>query len=549
MNVQSTTKNLKNKIVFSAGLLSYALLLFIRIPLSRFIGDEGIGLFAPAFEAYFLTTLVTGYGMSRAMAGMIRFRVRRERYRNAKKVFHTAFVMNFLLGLILGALFLVCSAWIADVLSLEHLSRVAVLAAAPAVFLAALLGAFRGYFNGHGRGAFTAYSMLVEKVAMLAGAILCGRAFHSYGEKVAALLQVEAHTYAFSALGAMVGVVLSQAVTLLYLVFLYVVYAGALKGRPGQDGSKRAETSFEIQRMLLVNLVPLAVVAVVSNLFMLVDQRFLNYCMNVTEQGNTRTATWGAYYGKFAPLVGMGAAVSCLFVHGLTNKICAAYERGEAYDARERMGKAMRAASMAAFPTAVYLAVLARPFSSLCYGRAVSQARISALAGWLQKGTALVVLFTFCFLFGQLMYKLRMIFELLLVTVVSFAVHLAGGYFMTQRGHMGVEGLLCALLLFFGIYLAGAFYLLNKKLKYRPDWTMLVFPLAAAAVSGLVVYLLNRLLYQAVGAVITILAAVSVGLFLYILGLMLLRVVGEAELQRIPLGSLFIMIGKNIGIL
>lgn len=549
MNIQWTTKNLKNKIVFSAGLLSYAVLLFIRIPLSRFIGDEGMGLFAPAFEIYFLTTLVTGYGMSRAMATMIRFRARRERYRNAKKVFRTAFVMNVFLGTAAAALTLVLSAWIADVLALEHLSRVTVLSAAPAVLISSMTGAFRGFFNGHGRGTLTAYSMLLERIAMLAGAVLCGRAFHSYGEKVAALLQVEAHTYAFSALGAMVGVVLSQAVALLHLLFLYVIYAGALKGRPGQDSSKRVETSFEIQRMLLVNLVPLAVIAALSNLFMLADQRFFNYCMNVTEQGEARTATWGAYYGKFAPLVGMGAALCCLFVHGLTNKICSAYDRGESHGVRERMGRAMRATSMSAFPTAVYLAVLAGPFAAVCYGRGTSQARISALTGWLQKGAVLVVLFTFCFLFGQLLYKLRMIGELLLVTAVSFAVHLAAGFFLTQRGHMGVEGLLCALILFFGVYLAGAFYFLNKKLKYRQDWLMLVFPLAAAAVSGLVVYLLNRLLYQTVGAFFTILIALPVGLFLYILGLMLLRVIGEAELQKIPLGFLFIAIGKNIGML
>lgn len=547
MNIQWTTKNLKNRIAFSAGLLSYMLLLFIRIPLSRFIGDEGVGLFAPAFEVFILTALVTDYSMSRAMAGIIRYRVRRERYRNAKRVFHTAFVMNLFLGIAMAAFCLFFSSWVADVLALEHLSRVAVLAAAPAVFLAALVGVFRGYFNGYGRGVLTAYSQLLEKAAMLAGAILCGRAFHSYGEKVAALLQVEAHTYAFSALGAMVGVMLSQVITLLHLLLLYVIYAGALKGRPGQDSSRRTESRFEIQRMLLVNMVPLAVIAALSNLFMLVDQRFLNYCMNVTEQGDTRTAAWGAYYGKFAPVVGMGAAVSCLFVNGMTSKICGAYERGDHHEMRDRMGRAMRAASMAAFPTAVYLAVLAEPLASVCYGRAASRAAV--LTGWLQKGTVLVVLFTFCFFFGQLMYKLRMLGELFLVAAASFAVHLAAGYALTQRGHMGVEGLFCALVLFFGIYMAGAFYFLNKKLRYKPDWMMLVFPLGAAAVSGLIVYLLKRLLYHAAGAVLTILIALSVGLFLYILGLMLLRVIGETELQKLPLGSLFITIGRNTGML
>ena len=76
-----------------------------------------------------------------------------------------------------------------------------------------------------------------------------------------------------------------------------------------------------------------------------------------------------------------------------------------------------------------------------------------------------------------------------------------------------------------------------------------LFPLAAAAVSGLVVYLLNRLLFTSAGAVFTILTALPIGLFIYIFLLMVLRVIGEAELQDMPLGFLFILIGRNIGIL
>lgn len=548
MNIQWTAKNLKNRIVLSSGIVSYLLLLFICIPLSRFIGDEGMGLFAPAFEIFLLTTLVTSCSMSHAMAGIIRYRVKRERYRNAKKVFQTAFTMNLMLGVIMALFSLFFSSWIADILVLEHLSRMAVLAAAPSVLLASLVGIFRGYFNGYGMGVLTAHSQYLEKIAMLVGAILGGRAFHGYGEKVAALLQVEAHTYAFGALGAMAGVMISQVIALLHLLVLYVIYAGVMRGRSGQDSSRRVETRFEIQRMLIVNTLPLAVSAVFSNLFMLVDQRFLNYCMNVTEQGSNRTATWGAYYGKFAALTGMGAAFSCLFVHGLTGKICNAYEREEYRDMREKFGKAIRAASMISFPTAVYLAVLAKPFAFCCYGKTMP--RVSVLTGWLQKGAVLVVLFTFSFLFGQLLYRLRMARELFLTSVVSFVLHLAAGYFMVQRVHMGVEGLLCALILFFGVYMVCAFVFLNKRLKYKPDWLSgVAFPMVAAAISGLIAYLLGRLLFAAVGAAFTIVIALIVSLFFYIFALMLLRVIGEVELHEVPFGSLFIMIGRNIGIL
>ena len=128
-------------------------------------------------------------------------------------------------------------------------------------------------------------------------------------------------------------------------------------------------------------------------------------------------------------------------------------------------------------------------------------------------------------------------------------MHLAAAYFMTQRGHMGVDGLLCALILFFGIYIVLSFVFLNRRIKYRPDWFAgVLFPLGAATVSGLVVYLLNLLLSGVAGAVLCIVISLPVGVFFHILFLVILRVIGETELQEMPLGFLFIMLGRTIGV-
>lgn len=548
MSVQWIVGNLKNRIVLSAGLVSYIMLFFLRIPLSRVIGDAGVGLFAPAFEVFILTTLVVSFAMSRSVSGIIRYRVKRERFRNARKAFRTAFLMNLILGGLMALITLFLSLWIADILVLEPLCRMALLAASPAIFLASFVGVFRGYFNGYGMNVIVAHSQYIEKLFMIIGAVFAGRAFYAYGEKVAALKHLEAHAYAYGALGAMLGVMLSQIVAILHLLFCYVIYASVLKGRLGQDNSRRAETRFELQRLLLANLVPPALIAVISNLYILVDQRFLNYCLNVTEQGEVRTAQWGCYYGKLVPLLGMGAAFACLFVHGHIGKIGSAYEREEYRNMRERIGKVIRNASIAAFPTAIYLAALAKPFASCCYGKATAQ--VSVLAGWLQKGAALIVLFVFCFLFGQLLYQLHFVKELLLTSAGAFVVHLLLAWFLLRKMHMGMDGLLCALILFFGVYMVCAYVLLNRHVKFKMDWfSGLAFPFAAAAVSGILVYLIAMALADLAGNALTILIALLVGLFFYIFLLMLLRVIGEAELHEIPLGFLFILLGRNIGVL
>ena len=75
------------------------------------------------------------------------------------------------------------------------------------------------------------------------------------------------------------------------------------------------------------------------------------------------------------------------------------------------------------------------------------------------------------------------------------------------------------------------------------------FPAVATCVSGIAVLLLNKLLLGSVGALFTIFIACLVGVFLYIMLLMVLKVIGEAELSRMPLGFFFLMLGRNMGIL
>lgn len=545
MKVRFGNKNLKNQVVLTAGLWTYIIMLLMRIPLTRIIGDAGMGLLAPAFELFLLITLFTSYSMSRAMSGVIRYRVKREQYRNAGKVLNAAFVINLSVSVILAVILVLLARVIADILFLESLSRMAVLATAPIIIFSALIGIFRGYFNGYGLGVLVAHSQYLEKIAMVVCVLLCGNAFYVYGNKVSVLLRADNFAYAYGALGAMLGVLLSQIITILYLLIIYVIYSGILKGKLRQDNSRRMETKHSLQRLLFNNSIPIALIAILSNAFMLIDQRMFNYCMNKTEMGEARTALWGCYYGKFAALIGIGSALVCLSVYSFTGRISNAYEKEEYRSMREWIGKAVRRGCIIAFPMAIYLAVLSEAIVKCLYKGMTDETVV-----WVQKGAVLIVLYGFSFLFGQLLYKLHMIKELLISTAVSLAVHVVSAYFMVQKAMLGADGLIYSLILFFVLEAGLNFWLISRNLKYRQEWLSgVAFPAAAACVSGLVCMLLKNLLFDSVGAAVTTCIVCLVGLFLYIMLLMVLKVIGEAELSRMPFGFFFLMLGKNMGIL
>ena len=55
----SVVTAVRTPLIQSAGMISYIILLLMRIPLSKAIGDAGMGLFAPAFEIFILLTFIT----------------------------------------------------------------------------------------------------------------------------------------------------------------------------------------------------------------------------------------------------------------------------------------------------------------------------------------------------------------------------------------------------------------------------------------------------------------------------------------------------------
>lgn len=529
----------------SAVIIAYIISLGLRIPLSRMIGDAGVGMFAPAFEIFSLLTLLFSYGISRTMTGFIRYRMKRDQARSARRVFHTAFKISFLLG-VLFALVIVCTAGLlSEIVVLEAMSKKAIIAVAPAIVMTALVNAFRGYFNGNGFGVLVAHSHYIEKTAMLIAVVMGGKLiYEGYGVKAAALYHNDTVAYAYGALGAVLGIVLAELITLIYLLLFFAIYSGTWKRQLMQDSSRRLlESGGEITGMLITNSIPVALTAVLSNVFMLIDQHFFNYCMNRTGQAG-RTQLWGSYYGKYAVLTGIGAAIVCLAVQGDIGKSAASYEREEYRMMRERIGSASKKVSIMAFPIAVILAVLAETFVKGFY-KGESELAISAL----RRGTAVIFFYGAAFLFGQLMIKMHMMIELLVSLAIALVLHILALYLFVKKALLGAEGIVYSVMIFTGILAILCFLLVCRKVQYTQEWLYSVaFPAAAACVSGLLVMLLNKFLPDIVGNIATILISVFISVILYILLLIILRVVNEAEIADLPFSGVWIAIGRIIGI-
>lgn len=542
---RNAQREAKSNVTVYAGIIAYIICLIIRIPLNHIIGDEGVGLYAPAFEIFTLTALLFSHGISRTMTGMIRYRVKREQYKSAWKVFNAAFKSALLISLLMAAVLIVISEITADSFVLEPMSRKAILAVAPVIILSAIVNVFRGYFNGNGFGILVAHSQYIEKIVMLILSVLGGKLMYEYGLKVSALLKHDMPAYAYGALGVVVGMMLAELFTLIYLLLVFAIYSGTWKKQLAQDSARRSESSGEITGMLFSNGMPIAFIVIVCNSFMLIDQRFFNYCMNRKEMDAVRSGIWGSYYGKFSVIAGIGAALVCLAVSGSVSKIVGAYEKEEYRMMRDRIGSAVKVLCITAIPIAVFIAVMAEAFVNGLY-KGENELAISLL----RRGTVTVLFYGLAYLFGQLMLKMNMSKEFLISLAVSIALHIAALFFFVRVKLMGAGGVVYSVIIYMGVLALMCSILAARRLKYRQEWLYsLAFPALSACISGLLVMLLKKLLLQTVGNIPAILISLFIGMILYILLLMILRVLNEGELSKLPFGTLWIALGRMIGVL
>lgn len=538
-------KEFRGNVTAYAGIIAYMICLLLRIFLCRVIGDEGVGVFAPAFEIFTLVGLLFSHGISRTMAGMIRYRVKREQYKSARKVLNVSFRLSMVISVAAAAALVVMAGIIADILVLEPMSRKAVMAVAPVIILSAFVNVFRGYFNGSGFGVLVAHSQYIEKIAMLVLAVLGGKLTYDYGLKVSALLKNDMAAYAYGALGVVAGMMLSELLTLIYLLIIFAIYSGTWKKQLAQDGTRRIEGDSEIASMLLGSGFPIALIVIICNSFMIIDQRFFNYCMNRMELSAARAGLWGSFYGKFAVLAGIGTALVCLALYGFVGKIASSYEKEEYRMMRDRIGSAVKTMCATAIPIAVFMAVMAEALVNGLY-----QGENELAVSMLRQGSVIIFFYAAAYLFGQLMLKMHMAKEFLIALAASVILHLAALFLMLRVKLMGALGIVYSLIIFTGVLAILCFIFIIRRLKYRQEWLYsFLFPALSACISGLLLMLLKKLLLPAAGNVATLLVGGIIAAILYIILLMVFRVLDEGELSKLPFGNLWLAIGRMIGVI
>lgn len=148
-----------------ASLLVRIIGMVYRIPMSNILGEEGNGIYAVAFEIYDVMLIISSYSLPLALSKIISAQQARKQHKNTGKVFKVALKFAIISGGGFAILLFAGAGLIEKYIYPEYSGvQIPLRVLAPTIFIVALLGVFRGFFQGKKTMVPTAFSQIVEQI-------------------------------------------------------------------------------------------------------------------------------------------------------------------------------------------------------------------------------------------------------------------------------------------------------------------------------------------------------------------------------------------------
>ena len=360
-----------------AGILAMASMivrvigLLYRAPLTAIIGDEGNGYYGTAYNIYTIILMVSSYSMPSAISKLMAQKLAVGEYRNANRVFRCALTYGVLVGLVgSGLLFFGARFLVPDV-------AVCVLQVfAPTVFLFGILGSMRGYFQARGSMVQTSVSQILEQLANAVVSIAAAWLLMQTA--------VGADPTRRAQLGAMGSALGTGAGVLIALLFMIFCFRRSKEGRKAEilsDATGKEEKYRIFLRDTVLVITPFMLSGVIMNLTTSLNQTiYMRMLIDLKGAGEIATTTlYGIFSNKAVVISNIPISIATAVSSAIIPGISAAYARRDETGARRQVGNAIRITSIIAIPSAVGLAVLARPITMLMFPQMESLELASSL--------------------------------------------------------------------------------------------------------------------------------------------------------------------------
>ena len=503
-------------ILLVGGLICKLIGAIYRIPLSNILGPEGIGIYQLVFPIFSLFLILASGGSATALSKLVASCRAKGENKRARRFLFQSIILLLVVSLVFSGLFLAFGGPLSSFQGNEK-AALGYVGAAIAIVFASVLTAFRGYFQGYQNMTPTAVSQIVEQVLKLVLGLTFAHLLIGRGP-------------AYGAMGAMIGVGVSEVFALLYLAITY-----AFKRKKLDILEPEIETTFSQDLKLLIKqTLPITLNSLIMPIILAIDSFLIvNLLVSSGNSSEISTEMFGVYSGMVNSLVNFPTVFSMALAISLVPAI--------SYG-REKQEKNLDASSV--FKLIFYIAIpcifiyfcFSREIIAVLYPSATNQNLLS-LGALLLRISAINILYI----------------SLLQITT---AILQGNGKSLAALANVSVAGVIKILLTLvfvsgaFGIYgaaIASAIcysiaaglniitlrHEFNFSIKFKPIFFIFLNSLISLGVAIGFNYLFNLIFSGLISIIFSLLIA---GL-IYLIFSIILPIFNDEELSKIPLGS------------
>lgn len=547
---KSNSKNylVQGSILAVASIIAKIIGMIYRFPLTNTLGNEGNSYYSTANEVYNIVLMISSFSLPLAVSKLVSERIHKGEYKNAHRVFLCAMRFALIAGGALALLTYVLAGVITKyVLSIE-LAVYALRVLAPAIFVFAIVGVFRGFFQGYSNMTPTAVSQVIEQIVNAIFTVVCANIMYSYGISLAQENGNELLGPAWGAAGGTFGTVVSVTVAMLFMMFVYTVQKPVLKRQMHRDTTTHLESERAIYRTMILTIIPIVLSTLIYNISNVADQGVFNKVL--LGQGYTEkqyTSIWGIYSGQFRVLMNVPLSLASCLAPSVVPSLTAAMARGDRGDARRKIRASVRFTMIITIPCAVGMAALAKPILTMLYPNLETGRPLAV--GIMQTGALLIILYAFSTLTTGILQGLGKLQTPLVNNALALVIHFVLLYVMLTAGNLNIYAVVWSNICFALIVSVLNAVAIARFLHYRQEWkrTFLI-PIVVSIIMGAAAYLVYQLFHLVFGNTISVLFAILAGVVTYGVGLISFKGITVEEIATLPKGYLIVRMLRKIGL-
>lgn len=529
---------MQGSILAAAGILVRLIGLLYKIPMTRVLGDEGIGYYTIAYEIYNIGLILSSYSLPLAVSKLIAMKEEQHRKSDATRVFHCGVFVGVLTGGFMTALLLFGANWIASVIFDSPGMALPLRVMTPTILVFAVMGVIRGFFQGHGSMIQTSISQIIEQIV---NAIVSVWASWDFMRRFA---ETE-NPYSYGAAGGTLGTFVGSLAAFVFLIGCMLVYQKKRASQNAAAEKEPADSYRVIMKLLILTFIPIIMSQFVYQLSGTVDSSMFNILMSKRGFSESeRTSLLGIYSGKYRMLSNVPVAIATSLGTSMIPSIVVSRVKKQEQEVRDKVHLTIKFNMLLAIPCASALFFLASPLMQLVFGdgRQIT-------ANLMMLGASAVVFFSLSTVTNAVLQGIDQMRKSVTHSAISLAIHAVLLYLMLGVFGLGVYSLVIGNVSFALVVCLLNWRTIGKTLSYHQEVkNTFLLPLCCSIIMGFCA----KLVYEGAHAVfhsnfIALIPAAAVGAVVYALLLIKSRTVTEWELKRMPLGGLLLKLMRAIG--